>query len=170
VNARVLGTLLRAWRLTAVSDGVYASSMTVFAYHGTFSKLWQGVASTLLGPSAMEGGTRTVLIGLLMHAGVALAWSSVFLALALMSPRLRRFISTPGGIVATAIVYGPVIWIMMSCAVIPFLTGRPPTFAARWFIALVGHMIFVALPMVATIGRGLDARALTDGRVVERMA
>lgn len=170
MNGHVFRTLLRAWLLTALSDGVYASSMSVFAYHGTFSKLWQGVASTLLGPSAMEGGTRTVLIGLLMHLGVALSWSSVFLALALMSPRLRRFIATPGGIGATAIVYGPIIWIVMSCAVIPFLTGRPPTFAARWFIALVGHMIFVALPMVTMIGRGLDARALTDGRVVEQLA
>ncbi|MDB4882432.1 MAG: hypothetical protein JWL95_1198, partial [Gemmatimonadetes bacterium] len=155
----ILRILVRAWLLTALSDGLYASALSVFAYKSTFSRLWQGVASVLLGPTAFEGGTRTVLIGLLMHLGVALAWSTVFLLLAIAWPKLRRIVSAPAGIVGVAVVYGPIVWIVMSLAVIPLLTGRPPTITVRWWIALLGHIPFVALPIVATIGRALGATA-----------
>ena len=39
--------------------------------------------------------------------------------------------------------YGPVIWLVMSLVVIPFLTKRPPTVAFRWWVQLVGHFPFV---------------------------
>jgi hypothetical protein len=35
-------------------------------YHSTVTRLWRGVASTLLG-RAFDGGTRTALIGVLMR-------------------------------------------------------------------------------------------------------
>jgi hypothetical protein len=164
MNRLTLRVLVHAWLLTALSDGIYASALTVFVYKSTFSRLWQGVASVLLGPSALDGGARTVLVGLLMHLAVALAWTTVFLALALSSPWLRRVIATRGGVFAVAAVYGPFIWMVMSLVVIPRLTGRPPTIAPRWWGQLVGHMVFVALPMVSTIARGLGAQSRVDTR------
>ena len=159
MNSNVMRTLVRAWLTIAVVDGIYASALSVFVYRSTFSRLWQGVASTLLGPSALQGGTRTVLIGLLMHAGVALAWTTVFMLLVMALPRLRRVVTSWGGIVAVAFAYGPFIWLVMSLVVIPRLTGRPPTITTRWWGQLFGHIPFVALPIVAVIGRGLDAPA-----------
>jgi hypothetical protein len=144
--------LVPAWLITAATDGVFASALSVFAYHSTVARLWQGVAATLLGPAALQGGMRTALIGVLMHIGVALWWSTVFLGLYMAWPRLRRIVSTGGGTVGVAAVYGPLIWLAMSWVVIPQLTGRPPSITVRWWVQLFGHIPFVALPIVATIG------------------
>ena len=150
--------LLRAWVTIAIVDFIFASCLSIFAYGSTFTRLWQGVASALLGPSAIQGGTRTVVVGLLLHLCVAFTWSAVFLTLALNWTRLRHMIATPGGILVVATVYGPAIWCVMSLVVIPLSTGRPPAISVRWWIQLVAHIPFVALPIVTVVGRGLNAR------------
>jgi len=165
MNAAVLRLLLRAWALIAVVDGIFATALPVVAYGQPLGRVWKGVASVLLGPSAMEGGGRTILVGLVMHAGVALAWTTVFVVLALSSARLRRIVATPAGVLGVAALYGPAVWLVMSFVVIPRFTGRPPTINARWWVQLVAHVPFVALPIVATIGRGLRA---IDGVVPAR--
>jgi hypothetical protein len=142
-----------------MTDGLFASALSVFAYHSTVARLWQGVAATLLGPSALQGGIRTALIGVVMHIGVALWWSTVFLTAYRAWPRLRRMVSTAGGVIGVAAVYGPMIWLVMSWVVIPQLTGRPPTITVRWWVQLLGHIPFVALPIVATIGLGVGGYA-----------
>ena len=53
----------------------------------------------------------------------------------------------------------------MSFLVIQTLTGRPPTINFRWYVQLLAHIPFVALPIVGTIGRGLRA---TEGVVPAR--
>jgi hypothetical protein len=42
----------------------------------------------------------------------------------------------------------------MSLAVIPLLVHRPPTINFRWWVQLLGHIPFVAIPIVASISRG----------------
>ncbi|MEA2488664.1 MAG: hypothetical protein QOH21_456 [Acidobacteriota bacterium] len=152
---RPLYRLLLAGLTTGVTDGLFAVVLSVFFYGSTVTRLWQGVASVLLGKSALEGGTRTVLTGVLMHFGVAFAWSAVFLMAVLAFPWLRRIIGSRGGILTVAAVYGPLIWLVMSLLVIPALVHRPPTITPRWWIQLIGHAVFVGLPIVAWIGGGL---------------
>lgn len=108
----------------------------------------------MLGPDAYQGGTRTALLGVLMHFGVAFAWSAIFLLLVWRSERLRNILHSRFGILKVASVYGPLIWMVMSLAVIPALVHRPPTISARWWIQLLGHIFFVGLPIVASIGAG----------------
>jgi hypothetical protein len=60
-------------------------------------------------------------------------------------------LATWKGVLAVAAVYGPVIWIVMSAAVIPLLTGRPLDVTFRWWIQLAGHVTFVGLPIVGSI-------------------
>jgi hypothetical protein len=156
--------LVRAWLVTAVVDFCFASALGVAAYHSTVARVRQGVASVLLGPGALQGGSRTVAIGVVLHLGVALVWTSLFVALVASWPRLRAAIASPAGVAAVAAVYGPLIWCAMSIVVIPRFTGRLPTFAARWWLQLPAHAAFVALPMVATVAReiaapNLEARA-----------
>ena len=155
---RTLALLLRTWLTIAVIDGIFASCLSIFAYGSTFSRLWQGVASVVLGPSALQGGTRMVIVGLVLHVCVAFTWSVVFLTLARSVPALQRLIATPGGILAVAILYGPSIWLVMSLVVIPLASGRPPSITVRWWIQLFAHIPFVALPIVTVVGRGLNAR------------
>ncbi len=151
-----LSRLVRAGLLTGVTDGLFSSVLSVFFYDSTVARLWQGVASTLLGKEALEGGTRTALIGVLMHFGVAFGWSAVFLLLVMKSASIRRVLSSRHGVVKVAAVYGPFIWLVMSLLVIPVLLRRPPNVNFRWLVQLIGHFPFVGLPIVASIGGGLS--------------
>jgi hypothetical protein len=145
--------LLRTWLLTAVIDAIFSSVLVTVFYHSTFARLWQGVASTLLGKGALDGGNRTVAIGLVMHFGVALAWSIVFLLLYENSARIRSAVASRYGVLKVASLYGPFIWLVMSIVVIPLLVHRPPTFNFRWVVQLLGHIPFVAVPIVWSISR-----------------
>ena len=152
------GRLVRAWLLTAIVDGLFSSVLVSVFYGSTVTRLFQGVASTLLGPSALEGGTRTALIGLVMHFTVALTWSTVFLLLFTRFAWIRDVVASPGGVVKVAAVYGPAIWMFMSFVVVRTLAHRPPTINYRWWIQFFGHIPFVAVPIVASIGRGARNR------------
>ena len=151
LDASALGKLARAGLLTGVTDGLFSSVLAVEFYDSTVARLFQGVASTLIGPEAIGGGWRPVLLGLLMHFGVAFGWSAVFLLLVMRSARIRRLLTAPKGVVQVALLYGPLVWIVMSLAVIPLLLHRPPTINMRWWVQLIGHFPFVGLPMVASI-------------------
>ena len=147
-----MSRLLRAGLLTAVTDGLFSSVLVVAAYGSTVTRLWQGVASVLLGPGAFDGGLRTVLVGLAMHVAVAFTWSAVFLVLVRRASWLRQLVGSRYGVLKAAAVYGPLVWVVMSIVVIPLLVRRPPAINFRWWVQLVGHFPFVGLPIVAGIG------------------
>jgi uncharacterized membrane protein YagU involved in acid resistance len=156
---KALSRLFQAGLLTGVVDGLFSSTLSVAFYHSTVERLFQGVAATLLGPEAFTGGTRTAVIGVLMHFGVAFGWSAVFLFLVARLRWVRSVLATPYGTVKVASLYGPFVWLVMSLAVIPLLLHRPPTITIRWWIQLLGHIPFVGIPIVASIGRTIaDAR------------
>jgi hypothetical protein len=154
MNRDNVSRLLRAGLLTGVIDALFSSVLVVVFYHSTVTRLWQGVASVLLGKEALNGGTTTALIGVLMHFGVAFGWSAVFLFFVMRLPWIRGVLGSPYGVVKVASLYGPFIWMVMSLAVIPLLVHRPPAINLRWWIQLIGHIPFVAVPIVATIGKG----------------
>ena len=141
-------SLVRAGLVTGVIDGLFSSALAAFVYGSTATRLWQGVASVLLGAAAFDGGMRTAGIGLAMHFGVAFAWSAVFLVLVLVSSWLRDVLASPYGVIAVASVYGPIIWMTMSLVLIPLFTHRPPAINLRWWVQFAGHIPFVALPIV----------------------
>jgi len=151
---RTLATLARAGLLTALTDGSFASVLSVAFYHSTVTRLFQGVASTLLGPEALAGGTRTAVIGVLMHIGVAFGWSAVFLLLVAPTSWVRALMESRYGVLKVAALFGPMVWATMSLAVIPLLVHRPPVIGLRWWIQFVGHVFFVGLPIVATVRAG----------------
>ena len=86
--------LIRAGLLTGVSDGLFSSVLSVFFYGSTVTRLFQGVASVLLGKEALDGGTSTAAIGLVMHFGVAFEWSAVFLFLVMRLSWIRALLAS----------------------------------------------------------------------------
>ena len=152
-----LARLVRAGLITGIVDALFSSALSVFAYGSTATRLWQGVASTVLGRQALEGGTAMAAVGLLMHFGVAFAWSAVFLLLYLKSTVIRRSVASWAGTIAVASVYGPIVWMVMSFVVIQLLTDRPPTINFRWWVQFFGHIPFVALPIVLSVRRPVKA-------------
>jgi hypothetical protein len=158
VNRDTLSRLVLAGLLTGLSDGLFSSVLSVAFYDSTVTRLFQGVASTLLGKAALDGGTPTALLGVLMHFGVAFGWSALFLFLIMRVSWIRRVLTSRYGVVKVASLYGPFIWIAMSLVVIPLLVHRPPAMGTRWWIQLVGHFPFVGIPIVASLGRGSPSR------------
>jgi hypothetical protein len=152
MSIQQIRSLILAGLFTGLVDGTFSSVLATFFYGSSVTRLFQGVASTLLGPSALSGGTKTAAIGIAMHFGVAFGWSFVFLLLARL-PIIQRVLAAPWGIVKVASVYGPAIWLVMSLIVIPLLTRRFPPFTIRWVVQFVGHFPFVGLPIVYTISR-----------------
>ena len=145
----MIARLLRVWLVIALVDFLFATALSTLAYGSTFTRLWQGVASTALGPDRLSGTPLTI-AGIGVHITVALVWSTVFVVAYDNIAALRRMTASPGGVWAVAAVYGPLIWIVMSAVVIRIATGRPPAITYRWWVQIVGHIFFVALPIVAT--------------------
>jgi hypothetical protein len=144
-----LSRLMRAGLLTAIVDGLFSSVLSAFFYGSTVTRLFQGVAATLLGSSAFEGGISTALIGVAMHVGVAFGWTAVFLFLVMRLDWVRNLLRRPYGVLAVASIYGPFIWMVMSLVVIPQLVQRPPVITFRWWVQFIGHFPFVGMPIVA---------------------
>jgi len=149
---------LRAGVATSVVDGLFSSVLSVAAYGSTVARLFQGVAATLIGNAAFTGGARTTALGVLMHCGVAFAWSAVFVFAVMRSERIRRVLAARFGVLRVASVYGPAIWVVMSIIVIPVLLQRPPAVTFRWWVQFFGHIPFVGVPIVASAALGTARR------------
>jgi hypothetical protein len=158
LNRGTASRLLRAALATGVVDGLFSSVLAVAFYQSTVGRLFQGVAATVLGNSALSGGTATAALGLAMHFGVAFGWSALFLLFIMPSPRIARLLTSRYGMIEVAALYGPFIWIVMSLAVIPLLTHRPTVISARWWTQFIGHFPFVGIPIVVSSVRGSSAR------------
>lgn len=152
---RIGAAILVTWLVTGAWDFVCATLLSVVAYGSTFSRLWQGVASTALGPVALQIGARGIAAGLGLHLLVALTWSAAFVIALTGSATLRRLVARPLGAIAVAAVYGPLIWLVMSLVVIRLATGRPPAIGFRWWVQVFAHVPFVTLPLVFTARRAL---------------
>ena len=160
-----LPRLVRAGLLTGATDGLFSSVLATVFYHSTVTQLFQGVASTVLGKRAFEGGTPTALLGVVMHFGVAFGWSAVFLLLVMRPRRVGDLLASRNGVAKVASLYGPFIWLVMSLVVIPLATGKLPTFGFRWWVQIFAHVPFVTIPLVFTARRafriGAGATAAT---------
>jgi len=141
--------------LTTIIDGTFSSILSVAFYGSTFSRLFQGVASTVLGPSAIDGGAGPTTIGVLMHCGVAFGWSAIFIFGLMRLGAIRRILASRYGAIKISVCYGPFVWTVMSLAVIPVLLKRPPAITFRWGVQLIGHFFFVGVPIVVSACKGM---------------
>ena len=112
-------------------------------------RLFQHIASALLGPAAFHGGLATAALGLAIHYTITLFWAALFLLAASRLTFLTHYA------VLSGLVYGAVIYILMNYVVLP-LTRLPPRFhqpapavLANGILALA---LFMGLP-IALIAR-----------------
>jgi hypothetical protein len=89
------------------------------------------------------------MVGVLMHFGVAFAWSAVFVLVVSRLRFIRDLRASPYGAAKVGGLYGPLVWMAMSLVVIPLLVHRPPTVGFRWWVQLIGHIPFVGIPIAA---------------------
>lgn len=151
-------TSVRAGVLTGMSDGFFSGVLNVAFYSASVARLFQSIASTVLGRAAIDGGAGPTAVGVVMHFGVALAWSAVFVLVVRRSAAVARTLVGPYGAVKVAVVFGPCVWLAMSVVVIPLLVHRAPAFNGRWFVQLIGHFPFVGLPIAWVTRRSMLRR------------
>src|SRR4051794_17430054 len=111
--------IIAAGLLTGMIDGLFSSILSVAFYGSSVTRLFQGVASVLLGRGALQGGTSSAITGILVHFGVAFAWSVFFGVVALRFAWVRKLLGSRFGAARIAALYGPFIWMVMSLVVIP---------------------------------------------------
>jgi len=139
-------SILLAWLVAGTLDIAYAIIMwgPVFGKI-TAAQLLQGIASVLIGKSALTGGPATALLGLAMHYCISLAWTLIYFFIFPWLPFLARNKWTSG------ILYGGFVWAMMGMVVLPLVTGRSWHYDTIPFLKSIAPMILLLGPAIVLI-------------------
>lgn len=126
-------------------------AMTFFGIRNGLSpiRVFQSVASGLLGRSSYNGGLKTALLGLLLHFLIAFILATVYYVACSILPLLIRH-AVPAGLI-----YGLAVYFVMSYVVVPHSAIGPRTTPIPWSVFLngvIGHALLVGLP-IALIAR-----------------
>jgi hypothetical protein len=143
--------------LVGTLDGLDA--VVVGAVRGVgAAKVFQGIASGLVGREAYELGAATALLGVALHYFVATVAVAVFVLAGRALPWLLR---RPRVWIWGA-VYGVGFWLVMNFAVIPLTFGRLPRFSPGMVAnGLAAHVFLVGLPAAWAARRAARASART---------
>lgn len=138
---RAVDTILYGGLVVGVLDGLDA---VVFnALMGTSPiRVFQFVASGLLGRASFGGGLMTALLGTLLHFLVAFVVAAVYYRASLSLPALLR------QAVMWGVIYGVAVYLVMNYLVLPVSAAPkiPFTFASL-LNGVVGHALLVGLPI-----------------------
>ena len=106
------------------------------------NRVWQYVASSVLGSDSFSGGAITVGLGLLFHFCVAFGVATGFYFLVRSFPALLVYTISSG------LLYGVGVYFAMSCGIVPLTAARQPGFSWYGLISgLIIHALFVGLPV-----------------------
>jgi uncharacterized membrane protein YagU involved in acid resistance len=112
--------------------------------HITPVQIFQYIASGLTGAWAFRAGMESVALGVAIHYTIALFWTAVFYA---ASRRLGVLIRRP---VASGLVYGAMVYVIMNFVVLP-LTRVPHARAAVTLASRVSGVLALLFCIGATI-------------------
>jgi hypothetical protein len=105
-------------------------------------RIWQGVASSLLGRDALTQGWRSGLFGIFLHVCVAYTVATIFVLLA------RRISMLTRQAVLAGLVYGLGVFLVMNRVVVPLTRiGRRPLTVESLLVQLVLHLFAIGLPI-----------------------
>ncbi len=153
-------TILYGGLAAGVGDGLFAVVFYGVILGVKQLRIFQSVASGLLGRSAFAGGLETYLLGILLHFAVAACIASVFY---LASSRWSLLLNRP---VIFGPIYGVIAYLVMNYVVIPLSAARHGKFHLSYFlIEMAGHALLVGLP-IALIAHHSAERAQKAGSTV----
>src|SRR5215210_3286789 len=110
---RAFDTILYGGLVVGIMDGLFALIFYGLILGVKPLRIFQGVASGLLGKSSYEGGIQTFLLGILLHFVVASCIAAVYYAASLKLPVLIRHA------VVCGLIYGLVAYLVMNYVIIP---------------------------------------------------
>ena len=130
-------------------------------------RVFQSVASGVLGRGSFDGGAPTALLGVALHFTIALIWTSIYALVVRRLGIVQRLVTTTGGTIVVGAIYGAGIWLSMDYIVIPLsrATFTPPSNPAFWQ-QLIWHIVGVGQLVVWLTERALgrEGRGVTDAR------
>ena len=139
---RAAQIILIAGLICGTLDGLSALALS----GGKFVRLFQFIASGLLGPEAFKGGMKVAALGVALHFLIALGASAVFYAASRALPLLIDHA------VLCGVLFGVAIHLFMNFAVIPMSAiGRRPFNPTGFGLQLLVHMIVVGPTIALTI-------------------
>jgi hypothetical protein len=111
-------------------------------------RVFQYIASGLLGADAFRGGLPVAALGLLLHFVIAFGAAAVFYAASRRLPVLVQK-AVPAGVA-----YGVAVWAFMRFVVVPLSLVRQQPFRLRAAWVQIGiHMVCVGLPIALAVSR-----------------
>lgn len=153
---RRASTIVLAGLVSGAVDilGAFASYT---AQGATVQGILKYIASGLLGPAAMQGGSGVAGVGLLCHFTLATAMAAIYVVAA---DRFRPLVAHPwlGGCV-----YGALTWVALVFAVVPLSGAAGWKLPQGWAIVggLLAHIFYVGVPIahIAQSGSRRDSQA-----------
>jgi hypothetical protein len=143
-----LKVILWGGLLAGVLDGMDAL-VSVWIRGIPIVRLFQFIASGLIGMRAFHGGWSTALLGGALHLGIATGAASVYCALSHRLPLLLR----------RPVLFGPIfglgVFSFMHYLVVPLSAAptQPPPTASSYLNLLFSHIFFVGLPIALIASR-----------------
>jgi hypothetical protein len=149
-----LRRILRTGLALAVVDAIFGLVTYVLVLKRiTAPQFFQGIASSLLGDSALNDGLPAVALGALLHLTVATSWSAVyFVAIRRLGP-LALAVRTTVGKIGVGIVFGAIIWLVMALVVVPLTRAQAPSVHSVGFLRqLIAHMLLLGPTITLVMG------------------
>jgi hypothetical protein len=129
--------------IIGIADGLAASTSAYLSSGVTPDRVFQYVASGVVGIEAFKGGMPMVVLGILFHFFIALSFTAFFYALA--SRRKSLF----DKVLLTGVVYGIFTWLVMNFVVVPLSQIPASEFNLHQvFIGLLIHIFVIGIPIV----------------------
>jgi hypothetical protein len=139
---RAVQVIFTAGAICGTLDGLSALALS----GGKFVRLFQFIASGILGPDAFKGGMKVAVLGLALHFLIALTASAVFYAASRALPVLIDHAVLSGTL------FGIALHLFMNLVVIPMSAiGRRPFNPKSFTIQLLIHMIVVGQSIALTV-------------------
>lgn len=165
---RAFGTIVYGGLAAGVLDFLYANIYFGLWNGAPLKRIWQGVASGLIGRelAVINGSWKTAVLGVFLHFVIAFIIATVFYIGCLVLPGLIRHPIIWG------LLYGVVCWCVMSWIVVPnsrvspgaaavvFSLGPIVVKAISWTGLLhgtIGHAILIGLPVALCARRSAKA-------------
>lgn len=152
----VRGSILRAIVIGGLLGGALDLLFAVsFAgYNGAPpQRVFQAIASGILGNAAFAGGAGISVLGIACHFGLSIIWATLFAAAAWQFPALSR---QP---VLSGIGFGLIVFLCMRLMVLPLSAyPRPVTFKPlATALDLLSHMFLFGTPIAVAVSRAVRA-------------
>lgn len=148
-HGHALPTILRAGLLAGLLDGLDAALFIGLARGIPPIRVFQFIASGLLGVSSFRGGWATAALGIALHFLIAISAAAVFYALSLKWTILLRKPLLWGP------VYGMGVFLFMHDLVVPLSAApvQPPAAASALLNLIFSHIFFVGIPIAWVTSR-----------------